>query len=230
MSLLELAIGWLAPATCIGCGKEGMPLCQQCQVFEITPFGERCYLCNKLSFNSKTCSKCSPSSPSHVWITTDYEAVASKLIHKLKFDHLRAAARPMAGVMTDAAANLGAEQMLKTKNYIVMPLPTATSRVRERSFDHTALLAGYIAKKLGLAMSQNLRRLGQSRQVGAKRPVRQLQATGNYYVANPKAIAGKHILLVDDVVTTGATLRAATAELRKAGAKKVDALVFAKKL
>lgn len=230
MSVLEIAIGWLAPSECIGCSFEGAALCQNCQLTEIIPYGERCYNCNKMSPNSMTCAKCRPGSPSYVWVCTDYEKLAKDLVQKLKFSHQRAAAIPLAQLMTDTLLTFVADDEIRAKNYLIIPVPTATGRVRERSFDHTVLLARCIAKNISLEVRFNLKRLGQSRQVGAKRSVRQAQATGNYYLNKPQQIKGRNILLIDDVVTTGATLRAATRVLRQAGAKSVDALVFAKKL
>jgi ComF family protein len=230
MSVLELAIGWLAPPECLNCGSEGTAFCAGCSVTEIVPFGERCYQCNKMSPGGRTCPACRAGSPGHVWIVTDYENLAKGLVQKLKFHHQRAAAEPLAQIMLETLFTFTSPMDMKRKNYLIVPVPTATSRVRERSFDHTDLLAGKISKKLDLGSSNTLKRLGQARQVGAKRSIRQKQATDNYYVFNPVSLKGRNILLIDDVVTTGATLRAATATLRKAGARSVDALVFAKRL
>ena len=113
---------------------------------------------------------------------------------------------------------------------MIVPVPTATGRVRERGFDHAALLARQVAKDLGLPVSRPLGRLGQSRQVGAKRPQRQIQMADKIWVKNRGAVAGQQILLIDDVVTTGATLKEASKVLRQVGATRVDALIFAKRL
>jgi ComF family protein len=115
-------------------------------------------------------------------------------------------------------------------DYLVVPVPTATARVRERGFDHTDLLAKQIAIILRLSEAKALRRLGQTRQLGSKREDRLIQLSGNFAVKNPHRARGQDILLVDDVVTTGGSIIAAAKALRVAGAKSVDALIFAKKL
>jgi len=227
MSILELAIGWLAPAECIGCGAEGSALCDVCSLAEVVPYGERCFICNKFSPDWVTCDTCRRGgSPRRVWITTDYEGAAKQLVRLLKFRHLRTAAKPLAYLMSATLSEGGSVE----EDYLVIAVPTATSRVRQRSFDHTSLLSKEIASLKGLEHSKELKRLGQSRQVGAKRSDRLAQAHDNYYVSRPERIKGRNILLIDDVITTGATLRAATRALKRAGAKQVDALVFAKRL
>lgn len=115
-------------------------------------------------------------------------------------------------------------------DYLVIPIPTATSRIRQRGFGHGELLARVLSHKIALQNAMALGRLGQTRQLGSRRSDRLKQPKGNYFVRQPKTIKGRNILLVDDVVTTGATIREATKVLRKAGAQRIDALIFAKRL
>jgi ComF family protein len=231
MNILDLAIGWIAPAECISCNLEGTSLCQGCKLSEIVPYGDRCFKCNKMSSNSKTCDKCRKSgAPSYCWISTDYEGTAKQLIQLLKFKHMRSAANAISELMTDTLhCNMTAEDMAKL-NYLVLPIPTASGRVRQRSFDHSDLIATKFCRQNKMTKGSQLKRLGQTRQVGSKRSVRLAQTRNIYYVQPAKEIIGRNIILIDDVTTTGATLEDAASILRKAGAKRVDALVFAKKL
>lgn len=230
MSVFEAVIGWLAPPTCISCGKEGSSICRKCAAGRITPFGERCWRCNRLSTGSITCHSCRHTgSPGRVWIATNYDGVARTVLSSFKFEHQRAAALPIAEMMADTllTSDSGA---LKNNDYLVVPVTTATARVRERGFDHTGLLAENVAFTLRLNNSNALRRLGQARQLGSKREDRLVQLNGSFAVRNPLKVRGRNILLVDDVVTTGGTMIAAAKALRAAGAKSVDAIIFAKKL
>jgi competence protein ComFC len=198
---------------------------------EIIPYGERCFGCGKLSPRSQTCSACrSHNSPNFVWVSTDYETTARDLVQRLKFHHQRAAANAIGQVMNSTFLYFNPAWLVQKKNYLIISLPTATSRIRQRGFDHTALIATKVSRQLKIENKNLLQRLGQSRQVGAKRYLRRRQLKDMFYVSAPEALKGRNILLIDDVVTTGATLQEAAKTLRRAGARSVDALVFAKKL
>jgi predicted amidophosphoribosyltransferase len=77
-------------------------------------------------------------------------------------------------------------------------------------------------------MYQYIIRLGQTRQVGSRKTDRMKQLQDAYRVTHLNQIRGKHIIIVDDVLTTGATLESVAKILRGAGASRVDALVFAR--
>lgn len=231
MSLMEAVIGWVAPPQCVACGREGSALCLACATSEVLPYGQQCWLCNRVSADGRTCPGCrAGAAPRHVWITTNYEGMAKNLVKIYKFGHQRAAAHALSRLMVETLHDFNNIADLAKLNYLIVPVPTATSRIRQRSFDHCLLLARTVARQLGTEWSNGLGRLGQTRQLGAKRPDRLKQLAGKYFVRPASAVAGRNILLIDDVVTTGATVKAVTKVLRSAGAKRVDALVFAKRL
>ena len=230
MSVLDSVIGWLAPPQCVVCQAEGTALCATCADAEIVAYGERCFDCGAVSPSARTCERCRQSSPRHVWITTNYEDAARELVKIYKFGHQRATGESLASLMIATLLAFNDVQSLRRLNCLIVPVPTATSRIRQRSFDHSAYLARQISRKLNLKYLNGLVRIGQSRQVGAERSVRLTQPAGNYLERYSNLINGQNILLIDDVVTTGATLRSVTKVLRAAGAARVDALVFAKRL
>lgn len=232
MSLLEAAISWLAPPQCIGCGVEGSALCSNCSADNILPFGPRCWNCNVLGISSRTCLSCQRLGPlRHVWISTIYDdGVTKDLVRKYKFGHLRAAALPLSQIMADTVLMYPATTGQQKQSHLVVPVPTASIRIRQRSFDHTVLLARHVSRQLGMEYGQVLGRIGQTAQIGAGRSERLKQAASQYHVVRPKQVYGQNILLIDDVLTTGATLLSAAAQLRRAGATNVDAVVFAKRL
>lgn len=221
MSMVDKLIGVVAPHICIGCGNEGRLICVWCAPDLFTPVPSKCYRCNAKTEDFSVCNKCRPSTRlKHVWIRTYYDGNAKRLIHKFKFMYARAAAK-------DIAAQI-AQSIPYFSSTVLVPIPTATKRVRQRGFDHTKLLTRELCRTLKLENRVLLRRLGQSQQVGTRRTQRIKQVSGSFLAIN--RVDGIKIVLVDDVLTTGATLEEAARILKRAGAKQVDAVVFAQKI
>ncbi|MEM9332664.1 MAG: ComF family protein [Pseudomonadota bacterium] len=121
--------------------------------------------------------------------------------------------------------------LLDDANYIV-PVPLHVSRLRKRRFNQSAELARCIGKSRNLAYAPELliRRKATRQQVGLTENQRERNVSGAFSVpeASKPVLSGKRILLVDDVYTTGATVKAATRALLRAGASNIDVLVLAK--
>jgi ComF family protein len=99
----------------------------------------------------------------------------------------------------------------------------------ERGFNQAELLARPVARRYGLALSTNLKRKRYTKAQAGLTEARRLEnAKGSFAIARPGEIRGKRVLLIDDVFTTGATLRAAAAILKEAGAAHVSALTLAR--
>ncbi len=165
-----------------------------------------------------------------MWISSEYFGLTKQIIKQYKFHHVRPLANEMAKVMAHSLHGYNSPAELVKLNYLIVPVPTATTRSRERSFDHASLLAQKVAKELNFVSKSPLLRIGQASQVGSSRDVRLKQTKGAYVLPRKHLVTGRNILIVDDVLTTGATLREVAKVLRKGGARRVDALVFAKRL
>lgn len=223
MKILERLIGFIAPNDCLVCGAEGRFVCNWCSPDACPGLPERCYGCHKLSIDSKVCDGCRrKSSLKYVWVRTEYDGAAKLLIHKLKFERSAEASLPIAQLMAEDMPYLPPEA-------IVTHIPTAAMRYRQRGYDQAELIARHIARIKQVHYVPLLWRHGQTRQVGAKRAQRLHQLEGAFRPRNVHSIAGKHIIVVDDIVTTGATLNSAAKTLKASGAKRVDAAVFAQK-
>ncbi len=155
-----------------------------------------------------------------VYVALEYKGIAKELVYSLKFEGKRQAAEIIAKVMHGLLP-------LYSSDTIVVSVPTARSRVRQRGFDQTALIARCLAREQKLKFVPALLRHGAARQVGASKKLRQSQVGGLYALRPNVNLQGKEILLVDDVVTTGATLAEVTRVLKQAGAKSVSCAAFA---
>jgi ComF family protein len=204
MSIFDTLIAKIAPHDCLGCGAEGDLLCAAC-LKRLPPAKEQ-----------------PPNPENHldgVRSAALYQGVAKTLVWQLKSAGVQSAAGLMASKMKQLVTDCS--------EVIIVPVPTAASRVRQRGYNQAALLARALARQARLPCVDCLARHGQAHQVGATRAERLRQLNGALRVTKQSVIKNAHIILVDDVVTTGATLEAAAAVLKAAGARHVEAVTFA---
>lgn len=150
-----------------------------------------------------------------------YEGPLKQLIHLLKYAKVESLAAPLSRLLVQAMP-------LEHFDFVIA-MPMHWRKRWERGFNQAELLAKPLAKRRGLKMSTVLRRERYTKaQAGLTEPQRRENLKGSFSVRNPEQIAGKRILLIDDVFTTGATLRTAAATLKDAGASHVTALTLAR--
>jgi ComF family protein len=224
MSPVESVINLLTPPTCIICSSEGDELCSGCFVSTFPASSSRCYICNKLMVDAAVCTACqSRSRLRRVWSLDTYEGELKEMIWSIKYRRSRSTARLLARYLADRLPYL-------PEGTFVVPVPTATRRVRVRGFDQAVILAKTLATYRKLPYATLFWRTSQVEQIGKRRNERMKQMEGSLMLTHKNTIKGKNILLIDDVLTTGATLETAAALLRDAGAKHVDAAVVARRL
>lgn len=221
MRLIAHIMSLLAPDSCLDCGVEGFWLCPECSTNLTYP--DRCYVCKNPAPGSLTCPKCVRSTPiTALFVVSSLDGLAKKLVWALKY-------RPSRSVATNAATLMAwSLPHLDVINTVVVYVPTTPGRVRERAFDQAEALASEIARKKGLSQANCLKRVTNFHQVGSTRKDRFAHMKNAFICVNPNKIVGKTVLLVDDVITTGATLESAARVLKKAGASRVIATVFAR--
>lgn len=150
--------------------------------------------------------------------------IGGDLVHKLKYDGWTALAIPMA----DRIARLDFPRDVVEERSIVVPVPLAPSRMRERGYNQSALLASGLGTQWGLPHVDALRRRRATESQTRLTPrSRQSNVAGAFEAAVPTSeLAGRHIILVDDVVTTAATLNACAAALHAGGARIITYVTF----
>ncbi len=147
-----------------------------------------------------------------------------KAVHQLKYHRDLALAETLAGAL------LLLVREMEWRVDVVLPVPLGKARHRERGYNQAALLAFPLALGLGVPYAGGaLVRTRETRsQVNLSAEARRRNVAGAFGVARPAAVAGKAVLLVDDVMTTGATLDAASAALKSSGARRVFAVTVAR--
>lgn len=218
---MDMIIGTIAPHSCLACELTGEILCEACVLSVLPGVPSRCYKCHTLTKNNSVCKSCARNSfITSVWVSTYYEEFAKELLNRLKFHRAVAAAKPVAISINETLPNVNQDMVL-------CPIPTVNSRVRMRGYDQALEITRYLLKISGLKSENLLVRRGKSRQVGSNRYDRFKHLENAFRVKNNSQIKNKDIILIDDVVTTGATIESAAKTLKKAGAKSVNAALFA---
>ena len=147
---------------------------------------------------------------------TIYREPVKRLIHKLKYERQFALVAPLTDLMVEAWPAWPAPVTA------VVPVPLHARREKERGFNQALLLAAALAERVRLPVEQ--RALQRTRHT---QPQVSLQAAArrsnmqDAFAVNGRGLSGAHVLLIDDVCTTGATLSAAADALRQAGAAQV---------
>jgi len=223
----------LFPISCLKCQEYGKWLCDQC-LREIKTCTEQiCPICEKVfTPDGKTCLTCrKKTSLDGLLVCASYqEKIIPKIIHAFKYKFILNLQYPLGEIMTRAILSSN----LPLADFII-PIPLHSKRMRWRGFNQSLLLAEYIGKnitpgiKVPILSDALYRNKNTSSQMKIKNYQKRKENIFNAFsVINKKAVERKNIFLIDDIATTGATLFECASILKKAGAKKVFAIVIAR--
>ncbi len=157
-----------------------------------------------------------------VYAYGSFEAPLRELIHLFKYGGVAALKRPLGRLARLAVPR-------ERRFDLVVPTPLDWRRRWRRGYNQSALLAEELARPMGLSPAAVLRRLRATLpQAGLSRSARRANVAGAFAVKKPDLVRGRRVLLVDDVMTTGATVRACAQALKRAGAASVSVAVVAR--
>jgi ComF family protein len=212
-----------------------LPVCSSC-IQSIQPIGRpRCNVCGDVlaisesAFGDAYCRLCSAEAPSYARAVNygSYTGALRELIHLLKYGRVRAAAQPLGKLTAEACLQL--EGDIDVAELLMIPVPAHKVRLRSRGFNQAELIARVAqrgieeatGRRVILETTAMLRVRFADSQVALTAEERQKQIRGAFKVVARERVKGREILLVDDVLTTGATASECARELRQAGAARV---------
>jgi ComF family protein len=218
---------WLLPGACLLCSEpisereDDALICDLCRLRWRRIPHPVCGRCGQPSFRSLECRLCAGwpeglhRARSAVWL----EDSARDAVHQLKYEGWSRAAEAMAEAMR------GLEPL--TGQVCLVPVPLGGARQRARGYNQSERIAAALGTRVGLPVRRDLlRRVRETRTQTALTPEARHANVAGAFRADP--VDGLELVLVDDVFTTGATLAAAAAALVSVGAKRVEAVTFAR--
>jgi ComF family protein len=219
----DRALDIALPAKCVGCGREGEPVCPACtRLFDVRvdlPAGIPIGLPADIPDGILQLEWCAP-----------YTGAVRRALHDLKYAGEKRLAPPLGEAIARRWARAGAG------GDVLVPVPVHADRLAKRGYDQAELLTRRAAASLGLPMAPILERTrSTTAQFDLDRRRRATNVVGAFRVRPgppggdvARLLEGRWIVLVDDVVTTGATVNALAAALRGAGAASCDVWAVAR--
>lgn len=237
-ALLKDALVNILPTSCCLCAISHADLiCPACRLDYFSRPCKRCHQCAisiPSSSNTSYCGQCLQNQPAFdaSFTVCDYAAPTDQLVLSLKFGHHL----PLAKLLADAMVDAITEQVLTQENFalpdLLCPVPLSKQRLAERGFNQSLEIAKIMSKRLQIPLVSDLliRTKNTPPQSSLAHELR-IKNVRNAFIIHPDmldSVAGKHIGIVDDVLTTGATVNELAKLLKRFGACKVSNLLFAR--
>jgi ComF family protein len=219
-SVWEAVRTFLFPSRCLGCGRRDFDLCPSCRDALPRLSSRRCPFCAGIPNRIGVCERCATHKISLDGVRVEYvlEGATRKGIHRLKYGH----GKYLAPILAELALESLAVRPIAPQ--FLVPVPIGPKRQRKRGYNQSELLAQEIGLRLNVPVLNALMRVREGRaQVGLNAMERRANVRGAFELRPGAPVAGKRLLLIDDVMTTGATLDACARILKGAGAASVVA-------
>lgn len=217
--MFDKLLSFIAPHYCCGCDRIGTMLCGNCKYNITSERNPVCIVCHRPTASNWLCNTCKADF-SRAWVVGERKGVLQRLVGLYKFERAKSAYRDLGDLLLEILPELPADT-------IIVPIPTTSARIRERGYDHMLLIAKYVARVRGISCQQLITRQNNSKQRQMSAKQRAIQAKAAFCVegsVDPEVT----YLIIDDVITTGATIKYASRCLKKAGAKNIWVAVIAR--
>jgi competence protein ComFC len=232
--LFDTLVELFYPSNCVGCGRpqEGALVCQQCRQTTPRILAPFCCCCSRpfegVIEGEFFCPNCEDRKPAFDCVVSAYQAkgVLRDLIHRFKYGHQYFLRSVLADYLLDAMQD---PRIATLPADCLVPVPLHPARLRERGFNQAEALAETVSKRTRVPILRCIKRLRYtSTQTRFDRLERMQNLRNAFAMRNNSDVRGKHLLLLDDVLTTGSTLHECALILRAAGAESVRAVTVAR--
>lgn len=230
---IQVYIWTKSEQSCLLCDEPAdgpLPLCHPCEL-ELPWLAGQCRCCAlPLPVDGVLCGACLKRPPAFARVLAPwrYAFPVDSLITRFKHQRQWPLGRLLAGALAEHLHQAFAQGLERPQ--ALLPVPLSRARLRRRGFNQAALLARWLGEALDLAVDERLLRRIQDTpaQQELDAAARRRNLRGAFALAEPAGVAGQHLALVDDVLTTGATAETLARLLLKAGAARVEVYCLAR--
>ncbi|MEX1262438.1 MAG: double zinc ribbon domain-containing protein [Actinomycetota bacterium] len=221
--MLQRALDVVFPPRCAGCGTAAWPFCDRCRSDLIALSPPWCDRCGAPSPGESvpSCRECPPDLIAQARAPFAFEGPARQAVHHLKYRGVRGVGRALGAAMATTA---------HPRADVVTWVPLTRRRKAERGFDQAKVLAVEVGRHAGVPVRCLLRRVRSTGPQAKRDAAERREAMRGSFVVRDRAQVPQNVLLVDDVLTTGATAAACAEALLGAGASQVMLVVAARAL
>jgi ComF family protein len=227
----NLILDILFPKFCVNCDREGTYLCEDClAVIDVSEY-QYCAFCYpaKIVLNGKTCNSCKKRKKlDELFCATSYdEKIVKKMLRLFKYEpYAKELSKPLSDLIITHFQVLGKIPEID----LIIPVPLHKNKLKNRGFNQSEKIALFIARFLKKPLlAQGLVKIKKTDdQMSLDKGQRQKNLKNAFFCPKPEIVKGKKILLIDDILTTGATIEECAQTLKRAGAREVCATVVAR--
>jgi len=221
------------PKKCLGCGTADVYLCSNCFNRIEIALNNTCFFCGKIIWQGKICVDCQKENYlDRIISATNYKnPLARDLIKNFKYHYVKELSQSLTQLIIKSLTLCGILDF--PHSVVVLPIPLYKIRHRTRGFNQAELLAKQIADYFNLPLETNILKriisgIPQANIKDNKKRKENIKGVFEIHLSSLKRLRGQNIILIDDVLTTGATLIEATKVLKNNGADEVWALAVAR--
>lgn len=217
--MIDTFLSLVAPHSCCGCGEVGAEICEGCKHNIINEGFSVCVGCLRPTSGDNLCDRCTEFPTIAMWCVGWRQDELKSLLDRYKFEAVRSAVIPLVEILDITVPTL-------TEDTVVTIIPTAPAHSRERGFDHMVLIGREFAKRRKLLFRPLLKRTTGGTQHFKTKKERLAAAQSAFELVGDEL--PEAVLLIDDILTTGATFRAGLNILQGAGVVSLYGAIIAR--
>jgi len=225
--VLNTLLNIIYPVTCGGCGQLGKVLCNECiKTFRIIDEENSCPVCGRWVGKKTICGECIENDRGFIEgrYGFSFEGNLREAIHAFKFQGRKDVGKALVSLLEDKIKGLDCVCD------VIIPIPITNKRLKERGFNQSFIISEIVSKIINKPVYHSIliKKLETIDQYKLNRDERKKNIKGAFTVKNGEKIKGKGILLVDDLFTTGATVKEASLTLKRSGVERLYLFALAR--